>query len=488
MKIYNNRQMKKATLLLSAITFMVLQGCQDQLDLTSKTSLSSASIFQTPERIEGLVNGAYKSLKSGNLYSGRLLMYGDLRGEELVIRTENALTGGYVWENNVNNLTGDVNELWGQLYRVVNNTNILLEGLEKTNGVISEELKKQYQGEAHFIRALAYFQLITFYGKPYADGQGQHKAIPLRLNAEGSSANNDLERSTVHEVYQQILSDLDQAEALLPLTYSSALLNTTRAHRNTAIALKTRVQLAKGDFEAVRREAQKIVPQQAAPFQALSGVAHALQASIAQIFLNDYTTTESIFSLPMTVADPPAGSQLSQVYLYAPDFVLNSAEGGIYAHESWPNSDERRQLVRWDQTLQLPLIAKFTKRNPAIDFIPVIRYAEVLLNYAEAEARVGDKSLAKALLKAVRLRSDASYVFPEQDLTDAALLETIALERRIELLGEGFRSLDILRNLQTFPTKPSLSSFTARSKGPGDEDYIFPLPNSEIITNKHLLN
>jgi hypothetical protein len=476
------------TFLLAGIATLSLGGCQDQLDLTSKNAISSASIFQSQERIKGLIHGAYKSLKNSNLYSGRLLMYGDLRGEELIIRTENALTGGYVWENNVTNLTGDVNELWGQLYRVVNNANIIIEGLAKSDGILSDELKKQYIGEAQFIRALAYFHLVTFYGRPYLDGSGQHLSIPLRLKAEGSSANNDLARSTVQEIYDQIIKDLDAAEGNLPVAYTNATQNTTRAHKNTAIAFKTRVYLAKGDFANVRSEAQKLVAQQNAPFSSTNGVTHALHPSVTHIFLNDYTTPESIFSLPMTVADPPSGSSLSQVYLYAPDFVLNNAEGGIYSHPAWPANDARRQLTTEDPTLKLPLLAKFTKRNPAIDYIPVIRYVEVLLNYAEAEARIGNPVLAIALLEAVRHRSDAGYQFASEDVEANRLVETIQLERRIELLGEGLRAFDLLRNLKTFPTKPSLSSFTARAKSPQDEGYIFPLPNSEIITNKLLLD
>ncbi|MDR1981625.1 MAG: RagB/SusD family nutrient uptake outer membrane protein [Tannerellaceae bacterium] len=460
-------------------------SCDDLLNTTSETSISSATIFETPARIEGLVNGAYKSLKASNLYSGRILLFGDLRGEEFVCRTENSLGGGYIWQQNLSNLTGEVNELWAQLYRVINNTNVLIDGLEKLEGVISDELKKNYTGEARFIRALAYFNLVVTYGRPYVENNGESKAVPLRLQPETSSANNDMARSTVRAIYEQIISDLDFAENNLPERYATDLLNTTRAHRNTAIALKTRVYLSKGEFAKVREEAKKIVPQNQAPFEATSGVEHALQEDITVLFSSNYTTKESVFSMPMTASDPPSGSALASVFNSAPDYSLNSNAIGIISHAEWTNSDARRKFIR--ENAGSYFLTKYTKVSPAIDYIPVIRYVEVLLNYAEAEARGGDISKAIELLQTVRRRSDAAYTFPQTALTAGEIVNTIRIERRIEFLGEGFRAIDILRDLLTFPDKPSLSSYTSREVSPDDDGYIFPLPNTEILTNKLLL-
>ena len=475
---------QKVVIALGLIALSSLSACDDLLDKTSETSVSSATIFDTPKRIEGLVNGNYNSLKSANLYSGRILLYGDVRGEDFVCRTENALTGGYVWANTFSNITGDVNEVWGQLYVVINNANVLIAGLNKSQGVISDDIKKNYLGEAHFLRALAYFNLVTFYGRPYIEKNGEAKAVPLRLQAESSSANNDLARSSVFSVYEQIISDLNFAEQNLPESYSTNLLNTTRAHKNTAIALKTRVYLSKGEFANVIEEAKKIAPQTQAPFAATSGVKNALQSNIVSVFSSDYTSAESIFSMPMTAANPPSGTALANIYYTAPDFVLNSASKGIIADTEWRSTDARRSFVTYNGTLALYLLSKYAKSNPAIDYIPVIRYAEILLNYAEAEARAGSLSKAVALLEAVRKRSDATYTFPSGSLAQGEILNTIRTERRIELLGEGLRATDILRDLQTFPIKPSLSSLTPREVKPTDDGYIFPIPNTEILTNK----
>jgi hypothetical protein len=475
--------------IIAGITILLLLvACDDSLNTTSETSLSSASIFETPARIEALVSGSYKSLKSSNLYSGLLLHCNDLRGEEFICLTENSLGGGYAWQQNLSSTTGEVNSIWSQAYSVINGVNILIDGLSKSEGLIDDELKKNYTGEAHFLRALAYFTLVTTYARPYFDNNGNNKGVPLRLKPESTSANNDLARSDVKTIYEQIISDLDIAESYLPEKYTTALLNTTRAHKNTAIALKTRVYLSKHDFAKVREEAHKIVAQDQAPFSATSGVEHKLQDDITTIFSSNYTTTESIFSMPMSAVDPPSGSALATVYNSAPNYALNHTAPGILSDTEWKSTDDRRKFVRTNDNLYY--LTKYSKVSPAIDYIPVIRYAEVLLNYAEAEARDSGGSLNKAiaLLQAVRERSDTGYTFPPGSLTQTEILNTIRIERRIELIGEGFRSTDVLRDLLTFPDKPSRSSYTSREVGPNDEGYVFPLPNNEILTNKLLQN
>lgn len=471
--------------LAGSVWLFVCSSCDDLLNTTSQTSISSASVFETPERIEALVNGAYKSLKSSDLYSGRLLHCNDLRGEEFICLTENSLGGGYAWQQNLSSTTGEVNSIWSQAYRVINDANILIAGVSSAGDVIPEELKKNHIGEARFLRALAYFTLVTTYARPYIDGNGNNKGVPLRLQPESTPDNNDLARSDVKVIYDWIINDLDTAELYLPEQYATALLNTVRAHKNTAVALKTRVYLSKHDFEKVREEAKKIVVQEQAPFSSTTGVQHQLQSDIATVFSSDYTTTESIFSMPMSASDPPSGSALATVYSSAPNYALNHTAPGILTVPEWKESDARRAFVR--QSADLYYLTKFSKVSPAIDYIPVIRYAEVLLNYAEAEARGGSLDKAVALLGAVRHRSDAGYVFPAGSLTADEILHTIRIERRIELLGEGFRATDILRDLLTFPDKPSRSSYTSREVGPDDEGYVFPLPNSEILTNKLLL-
>ncbi len=476
-------KIKYLNLLLVVFMSVLTLSCEDVLNLTPKTTISSEVVFDTPERILGLVNGMYKSLKSSDFYGQKYPLLMDVRGEEFINVTANPITGYVTWSNATTSGDMDVNNLWIAAYSTINSANLLIEGISGTEGVVSDSLKNNYIAEAYFVRALCYYSLVTIYARPYTENNGASKAIPLRLNAETSSANNNLACSTVAEIYQQILSDLDKAETQLPMNYSTALLNTTRAHRNTAIALKTRVYLSMGNYSKVVDEAQKIVTQTAVPFSATTGVKHKLQ-DIATIFSTDYTTTESVFSMPMTATDSYSNqSALGYVYNSNAEYYLNPE--GILGDTLWKSSDVRRQFLR--NAGGRYYLKKYAKAIPYVDFIPVIRYAEVLLNYAEAAAKTNDLSLARELLNAVRKRSDATYVFADAQIaTREALISTILNERRIELLGEGFRSNDLLRNLQTIPAKGS-NSTQINAVLPASENYIYPYPSKEINTNKLLL-
>jgi hypothetical protein len=235
------------------------------------------------------------------------------------------------------------------------------------------------------------------------------------------------------------------------------------------------------NYASVITEANKIVTA-TAPFVATSGVAHALQADIVNVFRTPYTTTESILSMPMTAtAGDNPGTQNQLGYYWSKstgngEFSLNPS--GIIADAGWTAADRRRTFnatVSGKPYLNL----KFNAPSPYTDYAPVIRYAEVLLNLAEALARTnaGVDARALAILNAVRQRSDPATVLAPA--TQQALIDAILKERRIEFLGEGLRNFDLMRLLQTIPAKGS-----APSKGPGEQGYIWPISADEMSLNK----
>jgi hypothetical protein len=329
---------------------------------------------------------------------------------------------------------------------------------------------------------LVYLKLLEHYARPYADAAGSKPGLPLRLTGIKSSGFSALARSTVAEVYAQILSDLNFAESNLPLTYATAALNTTRAHRNTAIALKTRVYLAMQNYTAVITEANKIVPI-APPFIAPTGVPHALQADIVNVFRPPYTTTESILSMPMTsTAGDNPGTQNQLGYYFSKstgngEFSLNSGATGILNDPSWTAADRRRFFVATVSGKPY-LNLKYNAPSPYTDWAPIIRYSEVLLNLAEALARTnaGVDARAVLLLNAVRKRSDPAVTLAPA--TQADLINAILLEREIEFLGEGLRNFDLMRLLLTIPAKGS-----APAKAAGDQGYIWPISSDELSLN-----
>lgn len=462
----------------------VFASCQkERLDPIPQTQLSDAVAFATPERAAQQVNGMYSALKQGNFYAGRFQVYMDVRGEEFINLTNNGVTAFLTWNFTQTPTTNEVQNLWGAIYQTINRANVVIEGIAAAT--LADNLKKQYTAEAKVIRAICYWSLLQMYARPFTEANGPASpGVPLRLTAIKSSGNNNIARASVGDVYTQILKDLNEAEVDLPLNYATADLNTTRAHRNTAIAFKTRVLLSMGRFADVITEGNKIVPA-AAPFQAATGVANRLNPSISTTFTT-YNTTESILSMPYTNLDVP-GTQNSLNSYYNPgpngngDFVLNTTGNGIVANTSWTATDARRafNIVSGGQTY-LRKWPKNAGTDP--DWIPVIRYAEVMLNVAEAEARQGTgvNARALALLNAVRRRSDAATTLAPADKD--ALIAAVLLERRIELLGEGLRTADVIRTGATFAAKGSVGAY-----GPSSNLYIWPISNAEMITNKDMV-
>lgn len=480
--------MKSKVIYISALAAgLFFSSChRDLLNPAPQTSISDASAFDKPDRVANQVLGLYAAFKNGNFYGGRYTVYGDIRGEEYLNITANLITGYDVWLGNPTNSATAVVNLWYQCYATINNCNLFIDGMAaKGTSVVGTTLSNNYLGEAKLLRAIAYYSLLQYYARPYADGNGAKLGVPLRLTGIKSSGSSDLKRSTVAEVYAQILSDLDFAESNLPTSYSSAYNNTTRAHRNTAIAFKTRVYLSMQKYSNVITEANKIVPANA-PFTATSGVAHALQSDITLVFKSPYTTTESIFSAPFTTSsgDIPGTQNGLQGYYWngtngaSSEFYLNPA--GIIGNTGWLATDKRRSFVTAGASSR-SYMTKFPTASPA-DFSPVIRWAEVLLNLAEAKVRSSNTvdAQAVALLNAIRGRSDATTVFTVGSFaTSTDLINAILTERRIEFLGEGLRNNDLMRLLQTIPAKGS-----AGAKAPSDEGYIWPASSDEKSLNK----
>lgn len=466
-----------------------------QLDPIPQTSFSDQVVFDTPARILLQVNNLYASVKSGNFLGGRYQVYSDVRADDFINRTSNAVTALQVWNHTLTETsTNDVINLWGAAYSAINRANVFLAGLEANTAKyvaptfpadFATVTVPQYQAEARFLRALSYYSLLQLYARPYIDGNGSKPGLPLRLQAETGVGGNDLARSTVAEVYAQILADLDFATKNLPLTYGSATLNTTRAHRNTAIALQTRVYLTMGQYDNVITAANRLVPA-SAPFAASTGVANALNASIVDVFTSPQETPESILSFPFTAQNTP-GTQNQLGFYYLPtsnpggptgggEFYLNAA--GIIANTTALSATDVRRTSFVIKSGGNSYLAKYFGGTPYIDKAPVLRYPEVMLSLSEALFRTNGPTDARALalLNAVRTRSKGT-AYSSFASTDAAV-NAVLLERRIEFLGEGIRNIDIMRLNATIPGKGSVSAVP-----PSSANYVWPIPASELQTN-----
>lgn len=464
-------------------------GCEDYLSPTPETSLDAALAFDTKSRIVAQVNGLYDFMKSGQYLGGRYFVYNDIRCDNFIPKSSNLVTGYATWGHSVLGSTNEVQNLWSAVYAAVNAINVFLTDLEanwesgKITTLITEAEYNQYRSEALTLRAMCFFDLLTLYAQPYNKDNGASPGLPLRLTANKTGGNNDLARSTVAQTYDQILDDLNTAEPLSVLTYSTATLRTTRIHRNTIVAFKTRVLLHMNDFDGVMTEAAKIVPA-TAPFVAPTGVANALNPSFANIWVA-YTSNESIFSMPFTTTDLP-GTQNGLAHYNHPSssesYYLNVAAGTAFANLD--ATDARRAIFQTGTVSGSTryFVGKWTTYTSHIDYAPVLRYAEVLLNYAEAIVRDGDAVTQQAvdLLNAVRTRSFPAGDYELADFADVnAFITALMMERNMEFLGEGLRNLDLLRTMSTIPAKSSIAAIP-----PTQAEYIWPIPDSERASNK----
>src|SRR5690606_6121857 len=222
----------KATFLALVFTASLSSCGKDFLNLKPELNIPEDNMFDTPERIVTHVQGLYASAKDGRLMAGRYYIYNDIRAEEFINRTNNGVTGLAVYNHTNNETTTQVNNFWVQGYLTINRANKFLEDFDQHPGVVSAELEANYRAEAKFVRAWMYYALVHMFARPYVLDNGASPGLPLRLKAETNTENNSLPRSTVAEIYAQILADLDDAEQGLPENYSDDNLRITRAHKN----------------------------------------------------------------------------------------------------------------------------------------------------------------------------------------------------------------------------------------------------------------
>lgn len=498
----NLRKMKSSKSIILCATGLTLlfSSCKKEewLNPQPKTLITDVTAFSTPERILSQVNGLYASMKTSSYLGSWYTIISDVRTGEFHCSNMNAATGSTMYSMLPQTTTSDVNDIWVALYASINKINVFLDNMDNGgDAVLDANVANNYRAEARLIRGITYYYLLQFYARPYWDGNGSKPGLPLRLKGNTGPGNYDLARSSVADTYKQVLADLDFAELNLPNNYSSAFLNTTRAHKNSAIALKTRVYLSMRDYAKVITEANKLVPA-SAPFVASSGVGNKLEANFVDIFKSPYSSNESIFSMPFTNNDAP-GSALSRYYLPgtgdggtatsngAGEYSLNKVEG-IYSSPLWVDTDARKSLTKIGTKTGKAWLTKFNQASPYIDYAPVIRYSEVLLNLSEAIARttntVDPRSLA--LLNAVYGRSNQGSTLSASSFANVnAYLNRIIEERRIEFVGEGIRNGDIMRLGLTIPAK---SQHAIAAVPTDDPAYILPIPSNELILNNLMDN
>lgn len=519
-----------AMMALLAATMLASSSCSKFTELEPINSPSEVSAFQTASSIELAMLGVYESAAVGTYngdkagargypFGAAAIEQDEMRGEDMLnVDQFYAIT----YEGTYNTTSANNVNLWSNLYALVNQTNVMIEGVQgaAAKGVITAEAAAIYEGEARFLRALAHHELLLHFSYPYADGNGAKPGVPYREKAitSQSAITEGLAqgRGLVSEDYTKLLADLDYAETNLPPTRSGGSSQISRATKGAAIALKTRIKLHMGDWNGVITESTKLgtAAKTDSVFKSPIG-SYVLTVSPETPFKEFKSNTESIFS----IANGPnanGGTNGALPSMFGPADQgargLVATSPILYNAPFWVDGDLRRSLLQVKQLTGPKYTFNYKYRDYVnkTDYAPIIRYAEVLLNAAEAYARLGNAPQALQLLNEVRDRSvpDAAHF----TAAPADLVLAILQERRIEFTGEGRRWPDIHRlvldpvystkgipakmkkgqmkldgtdyNNVTPPTFPSAGGVPAYAYS--DYRFLWPIPAEEIAANPTL--
>ncbi|MBD2714767.1 RagB/SusD family nutrient uptake outer membrane protein [Microvirga sp. STR05] len=468
---------RRNVLALAFLSTLGLGACE-VTDLQPQNQLSEAAVFTDPARIALAVAGVYDAAQSGfydPLTGGALAVRGypfgaaanaldDARGEDV---SDMAGFFSLVFTNQITPSSPNLVNMWSTCYAVVNKANVTIDGVRQAAaaGIITAEVAQVYEGELRFLRALAHHELVIHFSRPYTDGNGSKAGVPYRdvpaNTIAGVNTGRSQDRGTVADDYTKMLADLDFAESNLPATRTitgAAAASATRATKGAAIALKQRLRLHQANWAAAAAEGTKLISGTSAPFTSPIG-SYALAATQRAAFPGGAAATaETVFSVENR-SDDNAGVNGALANVYGSS--ATPANGGIngrallavspnlYNAPFFTCGDLRRTaMMQQDGVRPAYVLRKYTDATTSSDFAPIIRYAEVLLNQAEAVARAGnDDAFALRLLNAVRNRSvtTAADQYAAGSLTGPALIRAILNERRIEFVGEGKRWGDISR-------------------------------------------
>jgi len=419
--------MKKIYIVILAIT---LGACADQLDIKPQQSLDESVAMATDANIKKALLGAYDGLSGynanvgggtsiGNLWGGYAFLFSELEaanGEISWVGTFNQLREVYGKKMLTNNVY--IRNEWTTGYYTINICNNILESIDKVNASSRDRVK----GEALFIRGSVFFELVRLFGLPYSAGNTTtNLGVPIVTKATKAITEESLvSRATVEQTYQQVISDLTTAEALLPEK------NGVFATKGAAAAILSRVYLGMADYANARDAANRVIK---------SGLWE-LTPEYADAFNNLENSVEDIFAIQENAQD---GNNTMQTYWSIPDF--GGRDGDVEVNQ--------KHLDLYDPNDAR--LAMFYEGNGAVrsgkwkihfTVVPVVRLAEMYLTRAESNFRlgtvVGDTPLNDINL--IRNRVGLADLTPVQ-LT----LNAILFERKLELAHEGSGVHDLKR-------------------------------------------
>ncbi|MGB3467255.1 MAG: RagB/SusD family nutrient uptake outer membrane protein [Cyclobacteriaceae bacterium] len=445
-------------------------SCSDDfLLLSPQQSIADEEFLIAFSDFEAAIVGGYDQLQSSDLYGRYIPLVADVMGED--VKQNASANRAKEWaEYNGASVDFIPREFWAELYEIVNITNRIINA-EFTPIESNQARFNQIVGEAHAIRALAYFDLCRLFAQHYTfTTDAGHPGVPLVLEFNPFLKP---KRNTVAEVYTQIIDDFEEAIDLINNTSSSA----GTFSKEGAQALLSRVYLYMEEYDLSEDMATEVI--NSGRFSLVDSANYANQ-------FFEGNSSEAIFEMVYNLVDNPGSDHLGGMYKangygdYLPSTDLLSLIS---------DGDVRSTIFAEDPDLSGIYgnlrINKYPSDSTdiATDNLPVIRLSEVYLNRAEARAKKAapDFAGARADLNLIRQRgwSDAPEVIASGD----ALIDQILIERRIELAFEGHRIFDATRNKQDIIRNDCTAPESACSIMYPNDRFILPIPQNETNVN-----
>lgn len=428
----------------------MLVACDDFLTELPEAARSTNNFYQTEADFTNAVVGLYATLKHNGLYgnggpNGSLLHLAEVVSDNAEIgSTKNPTTLSWfeLDEFNISLSNTVISNAWTGHYIGIGRANAILENLPGAN--VDEAAKAQFEAEARFMRAYFYFNLVRLFGDvPLVD-----KTISDPYGAK------DLTRTSADIIYEFIISDLSFAENNLPEAISAS--EAGKASKWAAKALLGKVYLTRNQPELAAAKLKEVID---------ANVFDLTSVSYEQLFSPETSFDSNkgvIWAVQYKSGLVGQGSALWSSYIpwgaSGPQFgTTGTGEGFMKPTQDMINAYEEGD-IRKDASLKTsftttsgsvvtdPFVYKYHQLGPqagdADTDLPLLRYADVVLMYAEALNALGQTAAAEPYLNQVRARAG---LLEKTGLTQAEMALAIEEERRVELAFEGHRWFDLVR-------------------------------------------
>ena len=453
------------------LSFCLMTSCKKLVEVgPPNSSLVTTSVFSSDETAIAAQLAVYAILAPGNegIIAG-FEQYTAISSDELTNYATDQLHLD-LYRNTLNAQNdGGLNGNWGALYNYIYQENAILENVQGSAGM-SNRVKQLMIGEALFMRAYFYFQLVNFFGD-----------VPLVISTDYTK-NSSLPRTPAADVYTQIVTDLKTAQGLLSPGYLDASDNTGAGDRVrpttwAADALLARVYLYMGEWSLSSQQASLVIADSAQ---------YSLVSDLTQVFLMN--SNEAIWQLmpgpgifavqggTYILVGPP-GPAKGQTFTISPQ-LLQAFEPNDNRQSVWIGN-----FSQGGNTWYYPYKYRSGPTSTSLtEYSMVLRLAELYLIRAEAEAQENDLTDAANDLNIIRNRAGLPNTAA---VSQSDFLTAIAHERQVELFTEEHRWFDLKRT----GTVNSVMDTVAPQKGAGWNSYqqLYPLAIPDLQLNPNLV-